>query len=187
MKTPEQVAAGIVYQNGGHGLEAFANIVRAVEKDRAERFDDLTNSITHDGLVEVATYISDRDGATVYELNTNEPTHMRILLNDAVLFDQDTDHQADPGEINEAIYDTLANRDRSLADEFANRMDRLAALEEMIREVAAMSEWEDSDVFQVDDVGVDDQGRPAVIFGTRINMGFDQLAETIAPYIIGES
>ena len=37
MKTSEQVAADIVYQNGGDGPHAFKNIIAAIEADRAQR------------------------------------------------------------------------------------------------------------------------------------------------------
>lgn len=40
MKTSEQVAADIVYQNGGDGPHALKNIIAAIEADRAQRISD---------------------------------------------------------------------------------------------------------------------------------------------------
>lgn len=58
MHSPEHIAAAIVQERGGHGAEAFANIIAAIEADRADREPTVLFASTTQGDLEVELYRS---------------------------------------------------------------------------------------------------------------------------------
>ncbi|MEV5068908.1 hypothetical protein MRBLMI12_000464 [Microbacterium sp. LMI12-1-1.1] len=64
IKTPEQVASEIVQEHGGNGAAAFANIVRAIEADRAQ----LVGNIATARLAVNVTYDAAEGGSNDREI-----------------------------------------------------------------------------------------------------------------------
>lgn len=90
---------------------------------------------------------------------------------------------------NEQIYDKLmAISERALADEFAESMNRLAAVERMITEVADLESDQGTVTFEVDEIVRDGDGKPVTIFGTRNVWGYggEWYIRSQEPYIIGD-